>query len=322
MWAQWLMGLWALKLALQANVGPGAERRWALSVQCVGCTLDVMKTIFVLAPLLVAVAVIVACGDNDGATPSESATASPTPTARPVVRDVCGENPDPATDAELVVTSPEAGDAVETPLVVRGESPEFDGRVWFRLLNEEGSLILEAGGSTNFGHIIPPFEKSLNIEVAERQEVCLQVFRQQPSAGGETDFVQIPIALLPSETLTDLPDDEDYHCPENPDPASPAVVVIDTPRPGDVVSSPLVIAGAAAAFEAVIQITVVDAKGNEIIDQSDLTEEGQTLSRFDAAIAFVVEQETDACLQVYMYSLQDGSPTNIAQVPVVLTPVE
>ena len=281
-----------------------------------------MKTILVLAPLVAAVAIIVACGGNDGATPSESATASPTPTARPVVRDVCGENPDPATDAELVVTSPEAGDTVEPPLVVRGESPEFDGRVWFRLLDEEGSLILEAGGSTNFGHIIAPFEKSLNIDVAERTEVCLQVFRQQPSGGGETDFVQIPIALLPSEKPTGLPEDEDYPCPENPDPAGQDVVVIDTPRPGDVVISPLVIKGAAAAFEAVIQITVVDAGGNEIIDQGALTEEGQMLAPFDATLSFVVEQETGACLQVYMYSPQDGSPANIAQVPVVLTPAE
>lgn len=282
-----------------------------------------MKTRLVLAPLLVAMAVIVACSDDDeGPTPSESAAASPTPTPLSVVQDVCSENPDPATDAELLVTSPEAGDVVETPLVVRGESPEFDGRVWLRLLDEDGNLILEDAASTNFGHLIAPFEKALNIDVAERTEVCLQVFRQQPSVGGETDFVQIPIALLPSETPTKNPGDEDYPCPENPDPASEEVVVIDTPQPGDVVSSPLVIAGAAAAFEAVIQITVLDADGNELIDQSDLTEDGQTLSPFDVTLSFVVEQATEACLQVYSYSARDGSRTNIAQVPLLLSPPE
>lgn len=281
-----------------------------------------MKAILALA--LAVVVAFIACGGDNDTSPNESTAESPTPTepSRPTVRDVCGENPDPATDEELVVTSPEPGDEVEMPLVVRGESPEFEGRVWFRLLDEDGNLILENGASTNFGHLIEPFEASLNLDVAERTEVCLQVFRQQPSLGGETDFVQIPIVLLPPETPIETPDAPDSSCPANPDPADEETVVIDTPKPGDVVSSPLVIEGAAAAFEAVIQITLLDADGNTIIDQSDLTEEGQTLSPFDATISFVVDQETAACLQVYMHSPQDGSATNIAQVPLVLTPAE
>jgi hypothetical protein len=76
----------------------------------------------------------------------------------------------------------------------------------------------------------------------------------------------------------------------------------------------------AAAFEAVIQVTLLDEDGNELYDEAAMTNEGQTLAPFQVDVDFEVDAETLGCLQVYELSAMDGSPTNIAQIPLILQP--
>jgi hypothetical protein len=289
-----------------------------------------MKTLLALLLTLAAAAAFVACGDDDDdSTPTPTPSASSvetTPTPEPTVLDnVCGENPDPATGEDLVVTSPIDGDQLSSPFTVTGEAPEFDGRVWFHAYGADGDDIFDVGGSTNFGHLDEPFEEEIEFSVNAETTACLEIYLLRPMEGGITDVVQIPVILLPPEgatpVVTATPGDVTDVCPDNPDPATENEVNISGPEPGDMVTSPFTVNGTAAAFEAVIQLTLLDADGNALYDEPGMTNEGQTLAPFEESVEFSVGEEMDGCLQVYMLSAQDGSPTNIAQIPLVLLPL-
>jgi hypothetical protein len=120
----------------------------------------------------------------------------------------------------------------------------------------------------------------------------------------------------PSET----PDALDSVCPDNPDPASNDVNQVDIPNAGDVVASPVTVQGRVAAFEATFRITIFDAAGNAIADETAMSAEGQTLAPFQKDVAFSVTKETPACLWVYESSARDGSPIHVRQTPLVLLP--
>jgi hypothetical protein len=109
-------------------------------------------------------------------------------------------------------------------------------------------------------------------------------------------------------------------CPANPDPADITQVAIAAPHAGDVVTSPVDIEGVASAFEAVIQVTLLDGDGNELYNEPAMTSEGQTLAPFQVSAGFTVSEDTPGCIQVYMLSGQDGSPINFAQMPLVFAP--
>ena len=109
-------------------------------------------------------------------------------------------------------------------------------------------------------------------------------------------------------------------CQENPDAALPTEVQVTEPSANSQVQSPLAVRGMIAAFEATFHITLKDADGNEIADTTAMSQEGQVLAPFDWQIEFQVEEGTEACLWVYELSPADGTPINVAQVPVTLVP--
>ena len=75
-----------------------------------------------------------------------------------------------------------------------------------------------------------------------------------------------------------------------------------------------------AAFEATFRITIFDAAGNTIVDETAMSSEGQTLAPFQKDVAFSVAEETPVCLWVYENSARDGSPIHVRQIPLVLLP--
>ena len=109
-------------------------------------------------------------------------------------------------------------------------------------------------------------------------------------------------------------------CLANPNPTTPDINNVTAPLALAQVTSPVQITGQIAAFEAVFQVTIYDAQGNEIVDQFAMSNEGQTLAPFSVSIPFSVAQATPACLWVYELSAQDGSPIHIVQIPVTLLP--
>jgi Immunoglobulin-like domain of bacterial spore germination len=120
----------------------------------------------------------------------------------------------------------------------------------------------------------------------------------------------------PSQT----PDALETVCRENPDPATDEVNLVDIPSPRDEVASGFRVEGRIAAFEATFRITIFDAAGNTIADETAMSSEGQTLAPFQKDIVFSVAQETPACLWVYESSARDGSPIHVRQIPLTLLP--
>ena len=125
-------------------------------------------------------------------------------------------------------------------------------------------------------------------------------------------------AVATTGAVTPTPPDV---CAPNPDPATPDFNVVTAPAPFDQVTSPVQITGQISAFEAVYQVTIYDAQGNEIVDQFAMSDEGQTLAPFSVSIPFLVSQATPACIWVYQLSAEDGvTPLNVVQIPVTLLP--
>lgn len=125
-----------------------------------------------------------------------------------------------------------------------------------------------------------------------------------------------PAPTLPPGT-TPTPTDV---CLPNPDPASSDVLIIDTPRPGDAVSSPITVSGQIAAFEATFKITIFAADGSPITDVVGMSQQGQVLSPFSEEVGFTTAVPKPACLWVYEASARDGSPIHVGQVPILLLP--
>lgn len=109
-------------------------------------------------------------------------------------------------------------------------------------------------------------------------------------------------------------------CGENPDPATDEEVQVDSPEPGDEITSPLQATGLIAVFEAQFNIALKDADGNDIASSSAMSSEGQTLAPFSVSLPFTVSERTPACFWVYDLSAMDGSVQDVVQVPVVLLP--
>lgn len=110
-------------------------------------------------------------------------------------------------------------------------------------------------------------------------------------------------------------------CGTNPDPATPSDATITAPVANAQVASPLLVSGTIAAFEAVFQISIKDASGSDIVTQSGMASEGQTLAPFSESVPFTVTAATPACVWVFVISAMDGiTPLNITQIPVTLVP--
>ncbi len=111
-------------------------------------------------------------------------------------------------------------------------------------------------------------------------------------------------------------------CQPNPDPATPESQVIDQPRAGDTVTSPVTISGQVAAYEATYLISIFDAAGDPIVETFGTAEAGGPgeLAPFSSEVAFDVDEATPACIWVYEESVQDGGPVHVGQIPVTLSP--
>jgi hypothetical protein len=136
----------------------------------------------------------------------------------------------------------------------------------------------------------------------------------QPTVPG-TDA---PATSGETETPAPEPTDPASACAPNPAPGSTDVVQVDTPEPFARISSPVTVSGRIAAFEATYKIRIFDAAGGIAGGVTANSAEGQVLSPFSADVEFAVVAETPGCIWVYEESAMDGSPINIAQIPVIL----
>ncbi|UCH86103.1 MAG: hypothetical protein JSU97_06065 [Dehalococcoidia bacterium] len=146
-----------------------------------------------------------------------------------------------------------------------------------------------------------------------------------------------PPVLTPvvTETPSPTPTPVVNVCPENPDPATPDIMVVEEPQEDHVLISPAHVRGwgAGIGFEdAGVQVAIYDATGEPVAEEKvpPLPAEGRippsTLevtefsAPFAADIAFRTIAEGPGCVQVYELSAADGSPVHVVQIPVLLQP--
>jgi hypothetical protein len=99
-------------------------------------------------------------------------------------------------------------------------------------------------------------------------------------------------------------------------------IVVETPKPGDTLTSPAVVAGTANVFEANVTVRVLDADGNELAT-SFTTATCGTGCRGDYSleIAFAVDHEQQGTIVVHDDDAAGtGTPPHVVNVPVILTP--
>ena len=104
------------------------------------------------------------------------------------------------------------------------------------------------------------------------------------------------------------------------DPSDPSIIV-DTPSDDATVTSPVRVEGLARTFEANVRITIFGQGGSVVADTFTTAAEGApALSAFATDVSFTVTREQPGCLRVFETSARDGSPQNVVQIPVTLTP--
>ena len=137
------------------------------------------------------------------------------------------------------------------------------------------------------------------------------------------------LTALPSPTVTaagpsptPAPTAVPNVCQANPSPVNPADpnIIVRSPEPGAVVTSPFLVTGLARVFEAQFNVTLYGELGGVIAEATGMAEQGQELSPFEVELTFAVSREQPACLWVYDLSAEDGSRIDVVQVPIALAP--
>jgi hypothetical protein len=97
-------------------------------------------------------------------------------------------------------------------------------------------------------------------------------------------------------------------------------ILVESPLPGDEVSSPIRLLGTANVFEATVSLEVHDAAGNVILETFTTATSGTgTRGTFDTRLA-VPDGEGEVTVVAFESSAEDGRPLHVAEVPVTLAP--
>lgn len=172
-----------------------------------------MKTILAALACLLVILSLAACGDDDDddgdtATPTtpttaattSAATATPAATTSavtPLPQNICATNPDPATLGVNVVTTPQIGDAVTSPVQVTGQIAAFEATFKVTIYDAQQNVIADQTAMSNEGQTLAPFSTSVSFTVTEDTPACLWVYEASAQDGSPIHVVQIPLTLLP-----------------------------------------------------------------------------------------------------------------------------
>ena len=106
-----------------------------------------------------------------------------------------------------------------------------------------------------------------------------------------------------------------------------AAIVIETPKPGANVTSPVTVTGVASVFEGTVQIRILGEDGEEIVSTfATATEGAPGRGEFSKRIAFSVPEAQEGLIEAYEADVatgSEGSPTEelfTISVPVRLQP--
>jgi germination protein M len=100
-------------------------------------------------------------------------------------------------------------------------------------------------------------------------------------------------------------------------------IFVDRPAYGAAIGNPARIAGSADVFEATFRVTLLDAAGRTLADQQAMATCGSGCrGTFDVTVGYDVPKAQWGTLRVWDGSAKDGSPENVREYPVWLTPAQ
>jgi germination protein M len=138
------------------------------------------------------------------------------------------------------------------------------------------------------------------------------------SALDEPAVAQVVYTLTSFPTVRRVQLEGEQHVRSDFEELTPAVLV-ESPAPGEEVSSPLEISGTANTFEATFQVEVLGAGGRVLAKRFVTATSGSgTRGTFDANLTFAAEPGP-ATLVVYELSAEDGSRINEVEIPLEIT---
>ena len=95
-------------------------------------------------------------------------------------------------------------------------------------------------------------------------------------------------------------------------------IVIESPRPGDSVTSPIHVSGTANVFEATVSFEVRDGSGKVVLrDFTTATAGNGTRGTFDKLLA-IPGLSGRATIVAFEASAEDGTPLHVVRVPVTV----
>ena len=100
-------------------------------------------------------------------------------------------------------------------------------------------------------------------------------------------------------------------------------IFVDRPAYGAAIGNPARVTGSANVFEASFLITLLDGDGNQILETPAMATCGTGCrGTFDVTLPYSVSEAGWGTLRVWEASAMDGSPQNVRDYPVWLTPAE
>ena len=96
-------------------------------------------------------------------------------------------------------------------------------------------------------------------------------------------------------------------------------IVVETPGPGDAVSSPITISGTANVFEATVSYRIEDENGHSVADGYATASCGTGCrGTYVITVDYEVGHDQPGTIVVFESSAQDGSEINVVKIPVTL----
>jgi len=278
------------------------------------------------AALLLAVALALAgCGASEEA---------PGPAAPPETTGAGETLPPPAETSDVVVYFAR-GEQVGPAHRVVEETPPVGTAALEELLAGPTLLEQEAG----LGTVIPEGTELLGLTI-EDGVATVDLSREFESGGGSLSM-RMRIAQV-VHTMTQFPTVERVAFRLGGEPVdaiggegvivSPPVgradfedlapaILLESPAPGDVVTSPLELRGTANTFEATFMYRLEDGAGNVLVETFATATSGSgTRGTFDVTAPFALGTPGAGRLVVYESSAEDGRPIHVVEIPVTLEP--
>jgi hypothetical protein len=205
----------------------------------------------------------------------------------------------------ITVDSPTIGQQVSSPVTVSGTANVFEATVNVRILDAHGRELARTFTTATCGTgCRGDYSVRVSYKSDHQQSGTVEVLDYSAQDGSPRDVVDIPVILSASN-----------------DPPAQAAIVVESPKPGDVVPNPVTVSGTANVFEAQFNLRILDRNG-KILTEVPVHASCGTGCRgtFSIKVGYHVTSRQRGSIWVFDYSPKDGSIIDLVKIPVTLTP--